>query len=185
MEAESHFHPCPGCHEAVECQLVIGDSDCGKLRCANCSPIKSEPPFCQAKNPSGLLLCTLKVGHRGEEHIAHGIHDEIVGRWPITTPTEEAEDDAEEEAETCDNCGEDITPDNPAREFDGDDMCKSCYPCCSTCEEELADDNDDWSRCNSCSDYVCKDCRWWCYCCEVYMCKGCANNGDHGISHGY
>jgi hypothetical protein len=46
----------------------------------------------------------------------------------------------------------------------------------------LEDDDDKWARCNSCSDYVCKKCRWWCACCEVYLCKGCAHNGDHGVS---
>lgn len=144
----------------------------------------TECPKCNAPRPKIIGTCA-SCGFPISEYYPNKCwngHPQPGASADSEDSEDDDEEDDEEEAESCDNCGEDITPENPAREFDGNDMCKSCYPICSTCAEELAGDSDEWSRCNSCSDYICKDCRWWCHCCEVYMCKGCANNGDHGIS---
>lgn len=219
-EGESHFHPCPGCSEVVECWLAIGDSACGKLRCANCSieqPYK-DGPQCRAASKKGFV-CTLAKGHGGVEHVAHNSSG-ICDRWPMIAPAvadgEEPDDsedcsgcghkygrhsngktgschedgckcphwnadpvEAEEEegeAETCDNCGKDITPENPAMDFNGDSHCKDCYPICKDCEEALKPEG--YFRCEKCEEYLCEDCARWCQCCEIYLCE--SHAGDHG-----
>lgn len=129
-------------------------------------------------NGRGLQHCTLKAGHGGTEHIAHGIGEQIVGRWPMETASDSDDsEEGEEEAESCDNCGEDITPDNPAMELDGDDLCKSCWPDCKDCEGPIK--ADEQFRCDRCDKYLCKDCAKFCRCCEEYFCESHAD--DHGI----
>lgn len=178
--ADPHYHTCQTCQQPFECIFELGTCN---YKCGTCNVEMGEPPYCQAEGNG--YICTRSKGHGGTEHIAHRSKTpgDIYHSWPITKQCELKEEcvqPAAEEVEAtkeCPNCSEDITDDNPAREWDGEDRCKSCYPICSSCEEELDEDNH--FRCNKCSGHLCEDCARFCQCCKVYLCESHAEN--HGV----
>lgn len=83
----------------------------------------------------------------------------------------------EAEAEECPNCGEDITEDNPAKEWDGESRCSACLPHCEKCGEEVEPD-DGHGTCENCDSLFCEQHIYYCQCCEVSVCESCRDN--HG-----
>ena len=205
MSGESHFHPCLGCQQAVECLLAIGDGDCGKLRCDSCSTPKLKPnkakdpsaghtlsntwvcvngclqpsnevtecPRCKAPKPKVIGTCA-----NCDSPISEYYPDKCWYGHPYPSSKAIDSDVADEvEAESCDNCAEYITPENPVMEWDGDLICRSCYPDCIDCNKPL--DSDNYYSCHICESYVCAHDAQYCQCCEEHFCKSHAEG--HGI----
>lgn len=171
---EGHMHPCPQCGVGVDCPFPLGDGDCGKLRCEACGPsdlAMAVSHCCGAKD--GAYRCTLEKGHGGKEHIAHSSPEKIVHRWPMTLGDN---DDDDGEPEDCENCGSDITEDNPVMDWSGDKRCKECWPLCESCHKTL--DGTEYRVCQSCESLFCPECIRYCQCCDIFLCQ------SHSDGHG-
>jgi hypothetical protein len=193
---DSHLHQCPGCQESVECSLAIGDPDCGKLRCADCSKPKLKPNT--GKNGSaGHLLSNTWVCVNG-----CGQPENKVLVCPKCSAPKPAQ------VGTC-HCGDPISEYYPDRCWDGhtqsgveppapadeeEEEEESKVYTCSHCDEEHEDESEilicDYGSCSKeicteccgtcddCSKSLCEDHSNSCQCCHVTVCDGCREN--HG-----